>query len=124
MYEIAIDEKSNFVEIRLSGTVSLEELRISEQELESKAPKASLCVLLDWSALEGWTEEAQNEKFQTQLRTRSGVEVVRAAVVAQPRWFSEYCRLRDIFARTTMEFFSPDEREEALSWLKEEPTDA
>lgn len=120
MYEIAIDEKSDLVEIRLSGTVSLDELRVVEQKLESVAPKTSLRVLLDWSALEGWTEEAQNEKFQTQLRTRSGVQIVRAAVVAQSRWFSEYCRLRDIFARTRMEFFPPDERDAARSWLKED----
>ncbi len=107
LYKILLDSQVDLVEIRLSGIVALDEMRDMEKMLQTRVPKGPLRMLLDWSDLQGWTEEAENERFWMRLQSRSSMKIRSIAVVAQGKHFSEFSRLRDIFMGSQMQFFSP-----------------
>ena len=90
----------------------------SDRMLEIKARITDIQskgVLLDWTKLVGWDEEAESLRFFARLELRSSLE--RVAILADEPWGKEISRLKEVSNLLVRQFPLAD-RESALAWLE------
>ncbi len=71
-------------------------------------------LLLDWTELEGWDEEAEAARFSVRLEVRRHFE--RLAILGGSRLDAEMSRLEEVTA-IPIRRFEASERQAALDWL-------
>ena len=77
-------------------------------------------LLLDWTELEGWDEEADSARFSARLELRKHFE--RMAIIGGARWEAEMSRLAEVTG-IPVRRFEATERQAALDWLDPDSTE-
>ena len=116
MFEIDQESGGSVLVIKLSGTIRATDyldqmLEINNRITEIK-PKG---LLLDWTNLAGWDEEAESVRFFARLELRSIFE--RVAILADEPWRKEMSRLKEV-TNLPIRQFSDSDRQSALAWLE------
>ena len=116
MFEIDQKSGGSVLIIKLSGTMRIADyldqmLMIKKQTTEIQ-PKG---ILLDWTELVGWDEEAESIRFMARLELRPSFE--RVAILADKPWGKEISRLKEV-SNLPIRQFSDSDRQSALAWLE------
>jgi hypothetical protein len=102
--------------LTMSGMVSADDIDQAEENFPPLLADASICcVLLDWTALDGWEKGAK--AVGTSFGMRHWATVRRVAVVGDARWDDETLRIADIYRAAEVMRFNPAHRAEAIAWL-------
>ena len=72
-------------------------------------------ILLDWTKLVGWDEEAESIRFFVRFELRDSLE--RVAILADEPWEKEISRLKEVSNLPVRQFPVAD-RQIALTWLE------
>ena len=117
MIELLPEGDERILAFRLSGTVSLDDYQAVAPGVTARFTGTSgTRVFEDWSALDGWTSEAESDRFL--FRKAVGDRVERLAIVGEARWEAERARLEGLIGGEAR-LFAPSEREAAWAWLRE-----
>ena len=118
-HEILQNNEDGIVHARLSGTMTLSDQQALEalaKRLIDAGGKVRLLVTLE--AFEGWEKDSgwgDDLGFQLDY----GNEIVRIAVVGEPRWKEQALMfLGKGFRDTEIEFFQPDSLAGAKDWIQ------
>ncbi len=114
MIELAKEPGKAVLVAKASGTIRLRDFE-SVPELENLVaefrPKG---LLVDWTELGGWDDEAESVRFSIRLELRKHFE--RLAILGESRWEGEMSRLEEVTGMPIRRF-EPSERQAALDWL-------
>ena len=115
MIEIHTNTEKSHLIVKLSGVVNSSEYAEAMPTLEQLvADTQAKGLLLDWTDLEGWTEQAESLRFLARLKHRSTFSGL--AIIADGDWEAEVER-----CQTIMDFsvrrFPPSDRQAAEDWL-------
>ena len=102
--------------IKQSGTIRaayyLDQMLVIKNRITKIQPKG---LLLDWTELVGWDEEAESIRFIARLELRSSF--ARVAILADKPWGKEISRLKEV-SNLPIRQFSDSDRQSALAWLE------
>lgn len=116
MYEISPEPGKPLLVVKASGLIRAGDYEGHLSKLEKLiAETHPRGLLLDWTELKGWGEEAESIRFLARLELRSKFE--RVAVLADRAWDAEVSRLQDI-AHLPVRRFPTSDRQSALAWLE------
>ncbi len=116
MFEINQESGGSVLVIKQSGTMRaadyLDQMLVIKNQTSEIHPKG---LLLDWTELVGWDEEAESIRFIARLELRSSFE--RVALLADKPWGKEMSRLKEV-SNLPIRQFSDSDRQSALAWLE------
>ena len=116
MFEIHLEPGKDVLVVKTSGLVHANDYAEAMPEFQKvvaeTAPKG---LLLDWTDLEGWDEEAESIRFFARLDHRQSF--ARVAILADDAWDGEVTRLQDIM-NVPVRRFPPEDRAAAEAWLE------
>jgi hypothetical protein len=126
MISFQANEADRILIIEMSGKVSEADIDGAIEALQARYPavgvhlrggeRGSFGMLLDWKSLEGWELGAKTLGTVTAKTFADAARKI--AVVADARFASEQPRVADVAKHATVHFFPPEQREDALAWLK------
>jgi hypothetical protein len=128
MIKVSADEATRILSIEAHGMVSEADIVDALDDLEERFPqvgvrltggtKGGVRVFQDWRDLEGWEQGA---KTAGTLAGKMLSDLIhRVAIVANARWKGEQERLADVAKRAEVRFFTPDQVDKAMEWLRED----
>ncbi len=116
MFEIYPEPGKPLLVVKASGIVQAGDFAERIPELKKLVAETHpRGLLLDWTQLKGWDEEAQSVRFSLRLDLRSDFE--RVAVLADRAWDAEISRLQEV-TNLPIRRFPPSDRQSALAWLE------
>lgn len=128
MIKVTTDEATRILTIEMHGTVSEADIETALDNLQDRFPqvgvrlsggtKGGIRVLQDWRDLEGWEQGAKTAG--TMAGKMLSDVIHRVAVVADAKWKGEQERLADVAKRAEVRFFTLDQRDKAMQWLKQD----
>jgi hypothetical protein len=120
MITLKIDEVDRILTVEMEGLISEADLDGAIDALQSKYPavgvRGGFSMCIDWHKLEGWEKGAKTVGMITAKAI--GDAVRRVAVIADAKWSDEQPRVADAAKQAQVRFFSPEQREGALAWLR------
>jgi hypothetical protein len=99
------------------GIVDIQEMLGSQSSVRVLGAGARRRILLDWEDLERWEKGAKTFGTLIGLNIRDMID--RVAIVAAEKWRDEEARIADVCKHGKVRFFTPEQREAALAWLRE-----
>jgi hypothetical protein len=128
MIKVTADEATRILTVEAHGMVSEADIETALDNLQERFPqvgvrlsggaKGGIRMFLDWEHLEGWEMGAKTSG--TMAGKMMSDVVHRVAVVADAKWKDEQERLADVGKRANVRFFTLDQREKAMQWLRED----
>jgi hypothetical protein len=125
MIKLKVDDANRILMVEMKGMVSEDDIDQAIGSLQQEYPGVGVhlrggerpfSVLADWQELEGWERGAKT--LGTMTSKIIGDSAHKIAVIADDRFAEEKPRLVDVFPNATVRFFAPQQREEALRWLR------
>jgi hypothetical protein len=116
MIEIHLKPGKDVLVVKTSGLVRANDYAEAMPEFQKAvAETAPKGLLLDWTELEGWDQEAESIRFFARLDHRQSF--ARVALLAEGAWTGEVTRLQDIM-NVPVRRFSTGDRAAAEAWLE------
>ncbi len=128
MIRVTTDESARVLTVEMHGMITEADIYDELDNLEDQYPqvgvhlsggtKGGLNVLQDWRNLEGWEQGAKTAG--TMAGKLLSDMIRRIAVVADAKWQAEKERLADVAKHADVRFFTPNQRDKAMQWLRED----
>jgi hypothetical protein len=126
MITFKVDEKNRILFIEAKGMISEADIDGVANALEREYPGVNVhlrggegggfSALVDWQDLEGWEKGAKT--LGTLTARTIGDAARKIAMIADARLADEQVRLADVAPRAEVRLFTPEQREDALAWLR------
>lgn len=126
MIKLKVNDADRILIIELTGMISEGDIDGAINTLQAQYPavgvhlrggeRGGFSILADWADLEGWEKGAKT--LGTVTTKTVGDAVRKVAVIAGARFADEQPRLADVAPRAIVRFFPPEQREDALAWLR------
>lgn len=114
MIELAREPGKSVLVCKATGVIRLRDFESMPEFEELIAEVRPKGLLIDWTELEGWDEEAESARFSIRLELRKHFE--RAAILGESRWEAEMSRAEEVTG-IPIRRFEASERQSALAWL-------
>ncbi|TVR96205.1 MAG: STAS/SEC14 domain-containing protein [Rhodospirillales bacterium] len=126
MIKLDVNEQDRILTIEMKGMVSEADIDEAMDALQARYPAVGLhlrggerggfSILADWLDLEGWEKGAKT--LGTVTGKTIGDAVRKIAVIAGSQFAEEQPRLVDVAPGAKVRFFSPGQRDDAVTWLR------
>lgn len=126
MIKLGVNDQDRILTIEMKGMVSEADIDDAMDALQARYPAVGLhlrggehggfSILADWLDLEGWEKGAKT--LGTVTGKTIGDAVRKIAVIAGAQFAEEQPRLADVAPGAKVRFFSPEQREDAMAWLR------
>lgn len=118
MIQLVADEEGRCITICMAGVINAADLDDADERInQSDSGVGAQRILLDWTQLEGWEKGAKT--VGTWVGMRHWANVVKIAILADPKWEDETLRIADIYKVADVQRFDLDDRPAATDWLNE-----
>jgi hypothetical protein len=118
MIELLPETKGNLIAIKMSGTITEEDIDRYFAEADAIFDRERVeHLVLDWEHLRGWAPGARSVGTWFAMHHRALVG--RIGIVADEKWADEVLRITDIFKAVTVRQFAPSERAAAFAWIRQ-----
>lgn len=119
MIEILDLPDSNLVGLKLGDTLSEDDFDVFASHLRGELEAHTTTrILLEIEDVEGWDPEEQWENLTFDVRHVQDLDKV--AVVGDEPWERLLDKLELLFPMSQIQTYDPGDREEAMSWLRDE----
>lgn len=125
MINLKVNDADRILIIEMKGMISETDIDGAIDALQEQYPAVGVHLrggergfnmLADWQDLEGWEKGA---KTLGTLTTKTlGDAVRKVAVIASATFADEQPRLADVAKQAVVRFFPPEQRDDALAWLR------
>jgi SpoIIAA-like len=125
MINLKVNDADRILIIEMKGMISETDIDGAIDALQEQYPAVGVHLrggergfnmLADWQDLEGWEKGA---KTLGTLTTKTlGDAVRKVAVIASAAFADEQPRLADVAKQAVVRFFPPEQRDDALAWLR------
>ena len=125
MINLKVNDADRILIIEMKGMISETAIDGAIDALQEQYPAVGVYLrggergfnmLADWQDLEGWQKGA---KTLGTLTTKTlGDAVRKVAVIASAAFADEQPRLADVAKQAVVRFFPPEQRDDALAWLR------
>jgi SpoIIAA-like len=125
MINLKVNDADRILIIEMKGMISETDIDGAIDALQEQYPAVGVHLrggergfnmLADWQDLEGWQKGA---KTLGTLTTKTlGDAVRKVAVIASAAFADEQPRLADVAKQAVVRFFPPEQRDDALAWLR------
>ncbi len=126
MIKLKVNDADRILIVEMTGMISEEDIDGAINTLQAQYPavgvhlrggeRGGFNMLVDWADLEGWEKGAKT--LGTVTSKTVGDAVRKVAVIAGAKFADEQPRLADIALRAVVRFFPPEQRDDALAWLR------
>jgi hypothetical protein len=120
MVEITRNE-GNLVGVKISGKLTDADYKQFVPVLESAAEKGPLHLLVDMTGFQGWERGALWDDMKLDRELGSKMEYL--AFVGDKTWQEWMAKICKPFTRAQIQYFHPDQSEQAWKWVQQDLTD-
>lgn len=119
MHEILDFPDSNIIGVRLSDTLTEDDLETLGAYLRNELERYTTTrALFELEDVDGWEPEEQWEDLAFDIRHVRDLD--RVAIVGDDPWETWIEKVEFLFPHAQLQTYPPDEREEAITWLRGE----
>ena len=116
--EIQEDSEQHIVIVNVTGKLSDQDYKKFIPEIEGVISRLGrVRMLFDMRDFHGWDLGAAWDDLK--FGTKHAKDLTRLAIVGEKRWQEWIAKVGAVFMKAPVQYFSRDERDAALAWLKQ-----
>ena len=117
MYQVLSESENGNVGIKIQGKLTQNDYELLIPYIDRlRQEMGAFRLLCDMTECEGLDSQALWEDLTTQLQQFH--EITRVAVVGDRQWMETGTKVFHPFLKTTVNYFTPDQRDKAWEWVK------